>query len=505
VKEVMWIKDDLVLVLDCGSTNLRAIAIDSAGRTAAESSRPNQSCPQTDGRPGWLIWNIEEIWHRLSEASREVSKEVGTRNIKAIIVTTWGADGAPVKRDGSLTYPPISWQCPRTLEIATEITKRVTAWEIFRITGYQTLSFNTLLKMAWLRQHVPKALDEAYTWLMMPGLLVHRLTEKFHIDPTSGSTMMAMDLAKRDWSELLLELAGLDPGFLPEWYEPGQIVGYLTQKAGRMCGLLAGVPVVVGGHDTQFALAGSGAGPDESILSSGTWEILSFRTGRFEPNRAGFEGGLIIEADVQRDLWNPQLLMIGSAVLEWLREKFFSELRINEYDAIIGEAENVAPGAGGLTFIPSFVRDSGPTKRFGTLGTILGLTLQTSRGQIYRAALEGLSSQLKEAFHILSEATSFEAKGIRVVGGGSKNNLWNQIRADVTGLPVDVTSQKEATALGAALTAFIGIGKYRSWEEAQKTVCQEVRRFEPSSNRSLYEDIFRRYVMVLNDLKPFYR
>jgi len=497
-------QQEFVLVLDCGSTNLRAVAIDSAGRTLAQSSRPNRSHPQPSGEPGWLIWDLDEIWRKLSEVTQETSTLVGPENIKAAIVTTWGADGAPVRRDGGLTYPPISWQCPRTQEAAKEVVKRLSAWEIFQVTGYQIISFNTLLKLIWLRENVPKALDQAYTWLMMSGLLVHKLTRKFHIDPTSASTMMAMNLEHRDWSQSLLDLAGLDRGFFPEWYEPGEIVGYVTDEAGKRCNIPENVPVVVGGHDTQFALVGSGAKPDEAILSSGTWEILSVRSNFFKPNSVGFEEGLIIEADVQPGFWNPQLLMIGSAVLEWVREKLFAELNASEYSKMILEAERVPPGADGLTFIPSFVRESGPTKKFGALGTILGVTLRTSRGDIHRAALEGLSFQLREALRILADATGFHVGGIRVVGGGSKNDLWNQIRADATNLPITVTAQKEATALGAALTALVGIDRYGSLMEAQKNICFEERSFDPSVNRDPYESIFERYLQALENLKSFY-
>lgn len=497
-------REEIVAVIDCGSTNIRTIAVDKEGRIAAQASRPNRPYPQTDGKPGWLVWDLEEIWQKVAETSREVTSRIGPGNFVAVVVTTWGADGAPVKRDGALTYPPICWQCPRTEEVAKDIVKEMSAWEIFQITGYQIISFNTLLRMIWLRRNAPQALREAHTWLMMPGLIAHKLTGKFHIDPTSASTMMAMDLGKRDWSNSMLELAGLDSGFFTEWYEPGQMVGDITEKAEKKCGIPSGTSVVAGGHDTQFALAGSGAKSDENILSSGTWEILSVRTDSFKPNRIGFEEGLIIEADVQRGMWNPQLLMIGSAVLEWVREKFFPELGSHEYDTMIKEAEEMMPGADGVIFIPSLVRESGPIRKYGAMGTILGLTLQTQRGHIYRAALEGLSFQLRQALRILTEATKFGASGIRVVGGGSKNDLWNQIRADVTRLPVVVTPQKEATALGVAITALVGIGEYSSPEEAGRRIFAEGGTFKPGADKTIYKHISQRFMRALLSLKDYY-
>jgi len=497
-------REEVVLIFDCGSTNLKAVTVNLEGRIVAQASRSNSSKPQKDGKPGWLVWDLEEIWRKLCEAAREVSKKTGSENIKAVTVTTWGADGAPVRRDGNLTYPPISWQCPRTEENVKKIEEKISAWDIFKITGYQLIPFNTLFKLIWLRENAPKALDDAYTWLMMPGLIAHKLTDEFHIDPTSASTMMAMDLKKRDWSSSMLELAGLDPSFFPEWREPGQIIGYVTDKAERQSGVPAGVPVIAGGHDTQFALFGSGAKMDEAILSSGTWEILGVRMDTFNPSRKAFEDGLIIEADVQPGLWNPQLLMMGSGVIEWVLDKFFSKLGDEKYDIMIRRAETVPAGSDGVTFIPSFVKESGPTKKYGTMGTILGLTLRTTRDQILRSTLEGLSFQLRQALRILSEATGMEIKGIRVVGGGSKNPLWNQIRADVTGLPVVVTEQKEYTTLGAALTTFIGIDRYRSLAEAKEYVFSQEKIFEPSRDRDIYETVFERYRKALDNLKDFY-
>ena len=92
----------------------------------------------------------------------------------------------------------------------------------------------------------------------------------------------------------------------------------------------------------------------------------------------------------------------------------------------------------------------------------------------------------------------------RVVGGGARNPLWNQIRADVTGLPVITTEQKEYTALGAAIAAFIGIGRYKSLEEARKYILSEEKVFEPSGEQAVYNVLFKRYMDALRSLKDYY-
>jgi L-fuculokinase len=154
--------------------------------------------------------------------------------------------------------------------------------------------------------------------------------------------------------------------------------------------------------------------------------------------------------------------------------------------------------------IPSFVSGTGPLRRHQTEGTVLGLGLSTTRDHLYRAALEGLSCQLRQAVGILSRGCESPCTGIRVVGGGSKNPLWNQIRADVCRLPVTTIEQKEATVLGASMFAFVGGGTYGSIAEAQEKMVGATQVFEPSANADAYEAVFEAYSGLPPALQSFY-
>lgn len=498
----------IAIVMDCGSTTTRVVAVDQDGSLVAQAGARSGPGPQPGCPKDWLVWDLEALWRRLGRLSRQVCARIEPGDIAAVTITTWGADGAPVDAAGRLTYPPICWQCPRTQPTAQAITEKVPAWELFRTTGYQVISFNTLLRLIWLREHAPAALDGARAWMMMAGLLSYRLCGEMSMDYTVASTMMAMDLARRTWSPKLLALAGLDAGFFPRLVESGETIGTVTAQASRATGIPAGTPVTAAGHDTQFAPIGSGARPGEAILSSGTWEILMARLPQFTANKAGFDGGLIIEADALPGLFDPQLLMMGSGALEWLAKHFYADLcgarRAKLYETMIGEARAIAPGSGGVMLIPSFVAGTGPTKRYATLGTILGLTIGTERGQVYRAALEGLACQLQLAIEMLEAATGFEPRGIRVVGGGSRNDLWNQLRADVTGLPVTTIEQKEATVLGAAICALAGTGVYPSVDAAQKAMKLRETTFAPSKQAEAYRSLYAAYKALLPRLRRHY-
>lgn len=492
------------LVLDCGATSLRAVAVSEKGEILHLSSFPNAPSPQ-EGEKDFLIWDVDEIWRKFTLAIRQVIAEAG-KEIFAVTVTTFGADGAPVRRDGTLTYPVISWQCQRTAPQAKEITNFLSPREIFRITGYQIIPFNTLFKLLWLRNNAPRSLDEADTFLMMPGILSFKLCGEASMDFTSASTTMMLDIERKCWSEPLLSLAGLTPSFLPPLQHPGEVIGKVQAKASEETGIPQGTPVVVTGHDTQFAIVGSLASPEELVLSSGTWEISALRLPYYRDSSSFFERGGLTELDAEENLWNPQMLMIAGGVVEWVRRNFFSDIKDekNIYEVMVESARSIPPGAGGIVVIPAFM-PSGPTKPYDTQGTILGLELTSDRGQVFRAVLEGLSFQLKEAVLALQEAFGYTPKRVRVVGGGAKNKLWNQIRADVLNLPVVTTSCEEATVLGASLFSQVGAGIVKNLEEARSRVKIETTVWEPSSQREIYEELFTRYAELPPLLASFYR
>ncbi len=497
----------LAIVLDCGATNVRAIAVDEVGSIVAAAGVGNAPAEHPEG----LIWDMGELWGKLAGACREVCAKLAAEGrsgeIAAVTCTTFGADGAPVDAVGELTYPLISWADDRrTAELAKRVAVEPGGWALFEKTGYQIITFDTLLRLMWLRENHPEALEAAEAFVMTPGLLSLRLCGEKSIDPTIAGTGMMMDMAARDWAPELLALAGVGPQLFPRWVEPGEVIGGVTAQAAAETGLPVGLPVVAAGHDTQFALFGAGARPEEAVLSSGTWEILMVRSPQYAATREGYEAGLMIEADAVAGWWNPQLLMMGSGVLEWVRGSFFAEAgglearptREGEaaYAQMIAAARAIPAGSEGVTFLPSFVPDSGPTRKWGVPGALLGLGLQTGPGQVYRAALEGLCFQMRWALEILRSCVGFEAQGLRVVGGGSRNDLWNQLRADVSGLPVTVIAQKEATVLGASRFALRGAGVFGSLEEALGALALDETVYEPGAGQAEYEALYERFRRV---------
>jgi L-fuculokinase len=480
-----------ILILDCGATNVKACLVNTAGKIVASHSLPNSTIPDTFYKGG-LIWDIDDILNKLTTCSRKTIGMADHGEIIAVTVTTFGVDGAAMKKDGTLCYPVISWQCPRTEKIENNLNKYFNLDWLYKTTGLQSYHFNTINKIIWLRENRPDILDKMDYYVMMPSLILHRLSGEFVTDTTMAGTSMLTDIKKRAFSSEVLKKLGLSPDIFPVLTEPGTIIGKVTAQAAQTLGIQAGTSVIAAGHDTQFAILASGAGVNQPVLSSGTWEILMARTQASSLQMPERDSGVTIELDAVNGLVNPGVQWIASGVLEWIGRLFYPDLagEDSRYSTMIREAGNVPAGCNGVTLVPELY----PGGLSGKPASLFGFTHETKRKHIYRAGLEALSYYLAYGLEKLELAGKYRAKDLICVGGGSRNPLWNQIRADVLGLPVKAIDMKETTALGAAMVAFTGLGIFKNLEEAFSAIESSYEVFEPGVNLGKYREVYERYV-----------
>lgn len=437
----------IVIVLDCGATNVRAVAINEKGNILAQQSVPNNT-RRDPHFSGGLIWDVNEIWGKLVKATKQVLSLINKTEVIGITITSFGVDGAPMKKSGEMLYPVISWACQRTAPIMKNIEKYIPLERLYEISGVNTFSFNTINKFIWFKENKAEILDQMDYFVFMPSLLLHKLTGEFVTDTTMAGTSMMTDIRTRKFSEEILDAIGNENKF-PNTVEPGDIVGKVNSKASKETGIPKGIPVVAAGHDTQFAIFGSGAKKNEVVLSSGTWEILMARTANIKTSKELLDQGVTIEFDARPGLYNPGLQWLGSGILEWIRHTFYTaeSNQKNIYDIMIRGAEKAE--STNLSMGIDFLNEN---------GILSGLGIHTKREEVYRATLEALAKKTKNSLQILEQAGGFTADSIIVVGGGSTNKLWNQLREKELGIPVKPIDQKETTVLGAAMVAIRGLG-----------------------------------------------
>jgi L-fuculokinase len=368
------------------------------------------------------------------------------------------------------------------------------------------MHYNTISKLIWLKENKPQIFKNMSGFLFLPSLIIHRLTGELVTDTSMAGTSELTDNKKRNFSSAILQSIGLPERFFSNLLEPGRVAGRILQSVSEETGIPEGTPVVATGHDTQFAVYGSRADSNQPVLSSGTWEILMVRVQRLVNTEEMMALGVSTELDSIPGFFNTGLQWIASGAVEWMKRTLFSgqsDHRI--YDAMAREAEAVRPGSGGVFIHPAFVSGIGPSAPFKTKGSILGLTMDAPRGAVYRALLEALACQTRQSIEILERAAGFKAVNVICVGGGSRNKLWNQLRADLLGVPVTVLDQKETTALGAAIFAFVGAGIYKDPEEARKAFIYNEETVKPSSGRNIYEPVYERFKGLAKNLSDVYQ
>ncbi|MBN2666161.1 MAG: L-fuculokinase, partial [Bacteroidales bacterium] len=341
--------------------------------------------------------------------------------------------------------------------------------------GVLPFSFNTIYKLIWFLENRPEIISGSHRFLFMPSIFISQLTGEMVNDTTMAGTSMMMNQSKRDFSDMILGKTGISRDLMGPLAEPGTIVGTISRKAFEETSIPVGTPVVATGHDTQFAIFGSGAGKDEPVLSSGTWEILMVRAGSFRAGPEQLDMGITTELDSRPGLFNIGTQWIASGVVEWVRRNLYSDLGDDAFDLMIEGAEKVADGCNGVKVIPKFYEER--EGRPG--GQILGLSMDSTRDEIFRAVLESLSQRLAEGRTALENAGGFRAGSILCVGGGSRNRLWNRLRARSSGVPLRVIKQKETTVLGASLFVQAACGNFRSPEDARSEIDYNTEVIEP--------------------------
>lgn len=431
---------NIVIVLDCGATNVRAIAIDDKGQLLAEHAVPNIAREDPDNED-FTIWDIDEIMGKLSLCCQKVAAKVSVENVSSIGISTFGVDGAFVDAEGKLLAPVISWKCQRTIPVLDNMEKYFQKGDLFQKTGIGFFSFNTINKFIWYKENRPEVLDNASHWLFISSLIGQKLTGEFYTDHTMAGTSQLCDSQTQDFDTDILSNIGVSKEVFPPMKYAGEVVGKVNTNGAKLLGLPEGVEVKSVGHDTQFALFGAGMNETNAVLSSGTWEILMVKAKQVNLTKDLMDKGVTVEFDTVKGQYNVGIQWMASANVEWVKNTFFGDAPSETvYSLMIQDAMEASSSA--IQCKPMFQPDEQIQMN--------GLNINTSRGEIAKAFFIALSEKLNEAVKLLEEVIGFEIESITCVGGGAKNAYWNQLKAEACKRPIHTIGQKETTVLGAA-------------------------------------------------------
>lgn len=458
------------LTIDVGTMSIRAIIYTPAGKILHETSYEYSAT----FRPPGLVEQNPSDWRLglltiLSGAGSYVVEH--KLELAAIAVTSQRASVIPVDSTGYPLHPAVTWQDKRSMPQTQQLVDALGFESIYRKTGLRPNPYFSAPKMMWFKQEDPAIYSSAAKLIGVQDYIVYLLTGHFVTDWTQAARTMLLDINTFQWDDELLAASGIDVDKLPDLLPPGASVeGGLRRSIAKSVNLPEGLPVIIGGGDQQcaaLALNVLSAGQAEANTGTGSFAIAHADQPAHHP-----EQRVLCSASAIPGKWITEAGIFNSgAILRWFRELLGGE-RATNYPEMDAAAATSPVGANGVVMLPHFEGSAAPNWNSLAKGVFFNLSIGTTRGDMVRAILEGVSLELTENLRLM-ESMIGRIESLSVAGGMARSDTFNQIQADCLNRPVVRHENAEASSLGAVMSAMVTLGHVGSYEEAFQAVAPE--------------------------------
>ncbi len=485
---------------DLGTTAVKVALFDEGGRAVARCTRE-----YTLDTPSSLRVELdpEVYWRAFREALHAVlaTPGVSAGDVACLGVSAQGETLVLLDRAGRPLRPAIVWMDNRAQAESDFLAEELGNEQIHRVTGQVSmLPMWPAAKLLWLRRHEEETFRRADRFLLTEDWLIHRLTGACVAEGSLLCSTTWWELGTRRYWPRMLELLGVEERRLPEVVEPGQRIATLRPGVAAELGLSPRTVVCTGALDQACGAIGAGnirAGIFSECTGSNVAVVTLVDRPTIDANRQlpcfyyGLPGTYMMHA----------FSMTGGMVLRWLRDRFGGD----PYEALTAAAAAVPAGAEGLVLLPHFQGAGLPESNPKARGVLYGLSLHHTKAHVTRAILESIAMTLHRMIDAVRDM-GLEVREVRSLGGGAKSDLWCQIKADVTRLPVVTTrGSEDAACLGAAMLAGVAAGVWPSVERAVADAVALDRSFTPAAGpEAVYGRGYALYRSLYDRLLPIF-
>lgn len=492
--------------LDIGTTALKAAVFDTSGKLLAVSTQEySLLTPQVN----YVEETGEVYWNALKNAVKDLNEKYpfDREDEAALAISAQGETLFFLDEKGKLLRNAIVWMDNRAQEEARQLKEKFGDETCYKVTGQ--VSFEPCWpasKILWVKNHEPEVFQKTRKFLLIEDYFIYRLTGLYATEGSLVCSSTYWDIReKRYWKEML-DYIGISESQLAPVYESGEAVGTIKKETAEELGLPVNLTVCTGALDQAAGAIGAG----------------NCREGFFSET---IGAALAICAPVSRPVWDPNRKMPlhyfavadtymihtftnGGMTLRWFRDKFCpvemqaQKLGIEDaYNMISKEAGQIPPGSDGLIMLPHLAGSNAPDVNARAKGVWFGFTLQHTRAHFMRSVMESLGYIVKRNIDSLADM-GIQVKEIRSLGGGSKSQIWNQIKADICQIPLETVTSVEAASLGAAILAGKGTGVFEDIYQAVESMVDIKRRTEPDpENAEIYQQGYQMYQKLFRDLE----
>ncbi len=498
------------LGIDVGTTSTKTVLIDENGSVISSATK---EYPLDVPKAGWAQQDPSDWYQAAIDTIKEV---IANANVKPEQIKALGLSGQMhgsvfLDKNNEVIRPAILWCDQRTEKQCQQI------YDIFGYEGFIKLSFNQALpgftapKILWLKENEPENYKKVAQILLPKDYVRFMLSGTFATEVSDAAGTVMMDIAKRDWSDEILEGMGLTRDLLPKVFESPVISSKVNEHTARQTGLVEGTPIVGGASDNAAGAIGSGIIREGLVSDSiGTSGVVFATSDKpvYDP-----QGRVHAFCHAIPGKWHFTGVTLSAAgSLKWYYEGFGANEEFRKkypdkqgYALLNKQAENVEPGSESLLFLPYLSGERTPHGDPYARGVFFGISYRHTQDHFVRAIMEGVSFSQHDCLEIIKQQNITPDKVV-MFGGGAKSKVWRQILADILNSKIVTLNIEEGPAYGVALLAGVGAGIYEDIEQACSQTIKEVSENNPiPENVSRYGKLYEVYHALYKSLKEDYK
>lgn len=420
----------------------------------------------------------------------------------AIGFTSFGETFVMLDKDDQILFPSMLYTDPRGEEEAKELEEKIGKEKLGHLVGQIGQGMFSLPKLMYVKKHYPDIYQKANKVLLMEDYIIYMLTGKRQIDYALASRTLAFDVNTRSWSKEIFHLAGIDSSLFSTPVPIGKSAGYLKEELKNKLGLTKDIEMIHIAHDQIANALGAGVYEEGTAVDGlGTCECVTVTFKGVPTSNILYEYGYGVIPYV-RENYNVcyALISTGGALIDWVLQTYFKDLK-DQKDCFSILNSHVKKEPSKVLVLPHFAGASTPYMDAHAKGAIINLDLSTSRYEIYQATLESLCYEMKLSLDQLEKA-GVHIKKMYASGGGSKNDTWLQMKANIFNVPIYQLESIDTGTLGSAIVVGTTLKLFSSYEDGMNKLVRVKKVFYPEKEQQeMYERIYQTYQKLYESVK----
>lgn len=458
--------------IDLGTSGVKALLIDEKGQILNET---NFSYPCLFPKENYSEQDPQEWFDKTLLALEQLLLNQRKEDVKAVSFGGQMHGLVMLDQDDRIIRPAILWNDGRSVVETDYLNQTIGKENISLYTGNIAFAGFLAPKVLWVYANEKENFDRINKIMLPKDYLIYKLSGEFATDVSDASGMLLLDVKNRCYSKEMLTLCHLKEEMLPKLYESYEVVGTLKEEIANKLGLSSDVKIVAGAGDNAAAAIGTGTiGNGACNISLGTSGTIFLSSDHFTVDE---KNGLHSFCDAAGKYHLMGCILSAASCRKWWLEDILNTTNYAQDEKDLTDSD--------IIFLPYLMGERSPLNDVNARGAFINLSATTTKGQMSKAILEGVSFALKDCLEIANKNGVFPTFST-ICGGGAKSNTWKQIIADILNLPIHVLKTNQGPAYGAGILAMVGDGAYKNVEDAINSIIKIEETILPNQEKVEY-------------------